>query len=493
MHDDTDGHQDSIDGHEVESQATTSVSVSSDYKVRGRTPAPNGAGVVGHNTATSGSAVGVEGVSDSSDGHAAGVEGTVNGPGYGVLGRAYDTAADLPSVPKEIPAGVIGLSDRKQGAAVFGYAANGPGVRAWSDDGTASALQVDNLGGGRAITLQGSIWTINEDFVVEAGDVKNAIEARNVVLGHGSNSVASGVLGASIGGGGKNDTSVDDSHAVKANFGTIAGGVDNSVGSDPSTPGIYATVGGGSHNNASSRGATVAGGEQNKALARGATIGGGLGNRAEAKYATVPGGRVSEAKGKYSFGAGRKANAKAKGAFVWADSSTQQVTSNVENEFKVQAGGGAVIYTKSDLSKGALLASGDTSWSATSSRAVKTDVEPVEPQGVLDAVEDIPISTWRYEGTEGIRHMGPMAEDFYEAFGLGVDDEHINTIDADGVALAAIKGLAERLERTNAALREALAERTDRLEAVEARLAAVEEELGADAPDEPAADPEVSR
>ena len=37
--------------------------------------------------------------------------------------------------------------------------------------------------------------------------------------------------------------------------------------------------------------------------------------------------------------------------------------------------------------------------------------------------------------------MGPMAQDFYAAFGLGEDDTHISTVDADGVALAAIQGL----------------------------------------------------
>ena len=40
-----------------------------------------------------------------------------------------------------------------------------------------------------------------------------------------------------------------------------------------------------------------------------------------------------------------------------------------------------------------------------------------------------------------VRHVGPMAQDFHAAFGLGGDDKHINTVDADGVALAAIQGL----------------------------------------------------
>jgi hypothetical protein len=44
-----------------------------------------------------------------------------------------------------------------------------------------------------------------------------------------------------------------------------------------------------------------------------------------------------------------------------------------------------------------------------------------------------------------------MAQDFHAAFGLnGADDKHIATVDADGVALAAIQGLNQKLEETRA-------------------------------------------
>ncbi len=38
-------------------------------------------------------------------------------------------------------------------------------------------------------------------------------------------------------------------------------------------------------------------------------------------------------------------------------------------------------------------------------------------------------------------HLGPMAQDFYDSFGLGSDNKGIATVDADGVALAAFRGL----------------------------------------------------
>ena len=64
---------------------------------------------------------------------------------------------------------------------------------------------------------------------------------------------------------------------------------------------------------------------------------------------------------------------------------------------------------------------------------------------MLRAVARLPVSTWHYRSeAAGVRHLGPMAEDFFRAFHLGQDDRHIATVDEEGVALAAIKALAKR-------------------------------------------------
>jgi len=78
--------------------------------------------------------------------------------------------------------------------------------------------------------------------------------------------------------------------------------------------------------------------------------------------------------------------------------------------------------------------------STISDRNAKGGFEPVDARTVLAAVARLPIERWSYKG-ETIRHLGPMAQDFAAAFGLGADDRHIFTLDAAGVALAAIKGL----------------------------------------------------
>ncbi|MFC7229939.1 tail fiber domain-containing protein [Salinirubellus salinus] len=188
----------------------------------------------------------------------------------------------------------------------------------------------------------------------------------------------------------------------------------------------------------------------------------------------MPGGSVNAANGDYAFAAGRKANAEGNGTFVWGDSSDNGVTATQDDEFKVQAGGGAVIFSSSDHSSGVNLRSGSGSWSAWSTRASKANVEAVDPETVLDGVESLDISTWNYraQGAE-TRHMGPMAEEFAEAFGLGADDERISNVDADGVAFAAIQGLAERLDEREARVEELESENEelrDRLSALEARV-----------------------
>jgi hypothetical protein len=96
---------------------------------------------------------------------------------------------------------------------------------------------------------------------------------------------------------------------------------------------------------------------------------------------------------------------------------------------------------------------------------VKRDIEPVDDRAVLEAVARLPVSTWSYKSDDpSVRHMGPMAQDFKAAFGLGDTDRAYYPIDAHGVALASIQALYERvqemdvriqrLERENANLRD---------------------------------------
>jgi hypothetical protein len=95
---------------------------------------------------------------------------------------------------------------------------------------------------------------------------------------------------------------------------------------------------------------------------------------------------------------------------------------------------------------GNILASGTITGS--SDRNVKEHFSSVNPRDVLEKVSAIPITEWNYKAdSETLRHIGPMAQDFYSAFNVGLDDKHISMVDADGVALAAIQGLNQKLEQ----------------------------------------------
>ncbi len=96
---------------------------------------------------------------------------------------------------------------------------------------------------------------------------------------------------------------------------------------------------------------------------------------------------------------------------------------------------------------GAVLAPGATAWTAGSDRETKEHVQSVDTVAVLRKVAAMPISTWNYKSQDpAVRHIGPMAQDFHAAFGLGETPKGISTIDADGVALAAIQGLNAKVE-----------------------------------------------
>ena len=82
----------------------------------------------------------------------------------------------------------------------------------------------------------------------------------------------------------------------------------------------------------------------------------------------------------------------------------------------------------------------------TSDRNAKQDFAAVDGRDGLEKIAGMPIQSRSYTNRPSVKHLGPMAQDFHAAFGLGPDDKHIATVDADGVALAAIQGLNEKVE-----------------------------------------------
>jgi len=117
-----------------------------------------------------------------------------------------------------------------------------------------------------------------------------------------------------------------------------------------------------------------------------------------------------------------------------------------------------------------------------SSVHLKEHFAPVDVQDVLARLADLPLTTWSYIADEqATPHMGPMAEDFYAAYGLGADNAHISPLDVNGVTMASIQALYEQLKGTQARV-----ETLDRQQAeLLARLVQLEQSLQQTPPKQP--------
>lgn len=280
----------------------------------------------------------------------------------------------------------------------------------------------------------------------------NPLFAPSWIGGHANNEIQDDAVAATIAGGGW----IDLPNVVSGNFGAIGGGQENT---------------------ASGSGATIGGGQGNTASGSEATVGGGFGNTASGFSATVAGGVSNVAEGVGSFAAGRQAKALHSGSFVWGDNALVDIESTANNQFTALASGGVRFFSNEALSAGVELSAGGSSWNSVSDRNAKADLTPVDPADVLKRVLELGISEFSYRSQdESIRHLGPMAQDFYPLFGLGEDKLRISPMNLAGVSLAAIQGLHDELVRRDAEIaalraelereRKATARRLDRLESL---------------------------
>jgi hypothetical protein len=173
---------------------------------------------------------------------------------------------------------------------------------------------------------------------------------------------------------------------------------------------------------------------------------------------------------------GTSARADYDGCLVFGDNSTPNaVKCNAVNRVVFRALGGIFFLTSGTAEgnyAGAYLAPGAQAWNVPSDRGGKENFAPVEAREVLAKVVALPISTWNWKSQDAaIRHIGPMAQDLHAAFKLGEDDRHISTVDADGVALAAIQGLHELVQEKDARIAALEVEMAEMRRAVKSLLA----------------------
>jgi hypothetical protein len=84
-------------------------------------------------------------------------------------------------------------------------------------------------------------------------------------------------------------------------------------------------------------------------------------------------------------------------------------------------------------------------WTNASDRNLKENFENVDGGEILGMINQLPVTRWNYKTDSSyIKHIGPVAQDFYSLFGLGNDDKSISSVDPSGIALVAIKELSKQ-------------------------------------------------
>lgn len=393
-----------------------------------------------------------------------------------------DQALTNQEVWLEVVVDGIALAPRERVASVA-YARQVPGLFVTPENG----IVLNPFAGGNQVS-------VSSNSVILGGQQNVITQANDAVIAGGfSHEIRTGATASVIGGG--------SSHFIGSGSprGVIAGGVLNQIFSNSPN----ATISGGSDNSIGSYvdGATLAGGFRNN-IGHGipgntfvgpAILGGTdhtIGNLSDfavivggdgadigtnAPFAVVLGGNDNRVDDNcaYGFAAGRLARAYHSGAFVWGDSTDASLFSTNNNSVTMRFSGGYRLFSNSSTSIGARLPPSSSTWSALSDRNAKENFEEIDSSVILEKLSALPLTAWTYKDDPGHRrYIGPVAQDFHAAFGLG-DDTTINTLDTDGVALAAIQALARRndeLGRMNEEMKRENEQLKARLEAIERML-----------------------
>jgi hypothetical protein len=292
------------------------------------------------------------------------------------------------------------------------------------------------------------------DVVVQSSQLFD-VNADRVELGMGT--VATGPASTAIG----HNTAATGSFSTAIGQGTIASGpFSTAMGGSTVAAGDYSTALGYR---------TAATGDYSTAI--------GSDTTASGSYSTAMGSDTA-AIGDYSIAMGRSAQATNQGSYVWADSTFGTVRSTNNNSVTMRASGGYRLFSN-NAGVAAYLAPNTTSWGTPSDRAAKKNFQALKGKEILEKLAALPIQRWNYkwEADQDTPHIGPVAQDFKAAFYPGRDDKSITTLEFDGVALAAIQGLNQKVEDQRAdiqKLRNQNQRLQDRLQRLEALLSTLQ-------------------
>jgi len=360
----------------------------------------------------------------------------LRGSSYGVIGGGSANVISTNAFYARVGGGVLNNVDRESP-----YSVVGGGVGNIIGPFSPSTI----IGGG----TQNQVGSGSTNSLI-AGGANNQIGTNSVgaiISGGRNNTIQANASGSVISGGQENEIEAFSSHAV------IVGGHGNSIGSN----GFGNVIANGFQN-------TIKNGSEYS------VIGSGYFNNIEGTYGVIPGGYFNQVQASYSMAAGTLAQVSSNhhGSFVWADASLRtppRFSSTTSNSVSMYAAGGYYFHSGPG-NLGVQLNPNATAWAVLSDRHAKENFDPIDTAEILQKVSDLPLTAWTYKhDPDHRRYIGPVAQDFHAAFGLG-NDTSITTVDTDGIALAAIQALAKekevfgvrvsKLEEENARLHEEL-------------------------------------
>lgn len=205
---------------------------------------------------------------------------------------------------------------------------------------------------------------------------------------------------------------------------------------------------------------TTASGAGSISIGQGTTASGGN-SFASGNYSTASGdfstalGRNVTAQGHYSVAIGSDVRANGIGAFIFGDNSSSIVLTKSEpNRFYARFSRGYYLYSNSAADVGVYVPPGGNAWNSISDSTKKENFNLINGEEVLQKISKFKLGSWNYIGQDPkeFRHYGPMAQDFYAAFGndgigtIGCDTL-LSSADFDGINLIAIQALEKRTKQ----------------------------------------------
>ncbi len=157
----------------------------------------------------------------------------------------------------------------------------------------------------------------------------------------------------------------------------------------------------------------------------------------------------------YSVAIGYRGRAIHEGALVLSDASSlsatlsSYTTSSADNQLTARYAGGYRLFTNDDMNIGVSLLPNDNSWNIISDSTKKERFLHADGEAMLVKLRDMRLGSWNYKSCRDNRHYGPMAQDFYAAYGRDAygpigNDTTINQANLEGALMIMVKALEGR-------------------------------------------------